>query len=150
MERQYCQVGNCVSIPLCLGFVHKLRLQILGLFWPPFPWLKALLNKIYQIYLVTLTFHEPPSPIAVNVVCEWPLWWKPIGRFPPWHHWQSIQYVRFYQLLWLLLGKFVEAGSLWNVIKRKKYLSHPFFENIIIKKGNMDFDIVASQSSCTS
>ena len=37
------------------------------------PWLTALPNKIYDIYLVTLTFHEPPSPIGVNVVCEWQL-----------------------------------------------------------------------------
>ena len=46
-------------------------------FWPflppppyPPPWLTALLNRICQIYLVALTFHGPPPPIAVNVVCE--------------------------------------------------------------------------------
>ena len=38
------------------GLVHKLRLLI----------------KIYQIYLISLTFHEPPPPIAENVVYEWP------------------------------------------------------------------------------
>ena len=58
----------------CKGVVHKLRLQI---FWPfltpPPPWLTALLNKICHIYLVTLTFDDPPSPMAVNVVCERPL-----------------------------------------------------------------------------
>ena len=51
--------------PLCKYLsvdVHKLFLQIFGLFWPPSPWLTALLNKICQIYLVTLTFHEPPLP----------------------------------------------------------------------------------------
>ena len=29
---------------------------------PPPPWLTALLNKICHIYLVTLTFDEPPLP----------------------------------------------------------------------------------------
>ena len=45
-----------------LGVVHKLRLQILAFFDPPTPWLTALLNKICLIYLVKLTFHEPPPP----------------------------------------------------------------------------------------
>ena len=41
-------------------------------FEPPLK-LTALLDKIYDIHLVKLTFHEPPSPLAVNVVCELPL-----------------------------------------------------------------------------
>ena len=36
-------------------------------------WLTALLNKICDFYLVMLTFGEPPSPLAVNIVCECPL-----------------------------------------------------------------------------
>ena len=62
-----------------LGLVHKLLLQILGFFWPPSLWLKALLNETSQIYLVTSTSYEPPSPIVVKVVCEWPLTWAQKG-----------------------------------------------------------------------
>ena len=44
-----------------------------GLFDPlPF-WLTALLDRICHICLVTLKFDDPPSPMAVNVVCERPL-----------------------------------------------------------------------------
>ena len=52
--------------------IHKLRLRIFSLFWPP--WLTFLLNKTCNFCLVTLTFHEPLTPpIPVNVVCERPL-----------------------------------------------------------------------------
>ena len=44
--------------------------RFLAFFYPPSPWLKALLNKICHLYLVTLTFHNPSSPIALSVVCE--------------------------------------------------------------------------------
>ena len=42
------------------GFFHKLRLQILDLFDTPNPYMTDLLNRIYQIYLVTLILHDPP------------------------------------------------------------------------------------------
>ena len=45
-------------------------------FWPfltPTPWLTAPLNRICTIYLVELTLYELPSPINLNLVCEWTL-----------------------------------------------------------------------------
>ena len=40
---------------------------------PLLPWLTALLNKMCNFYLVTLTFGELSLPLAVNVVYEKPL-----------------------------------------------------------------------------
>ena len=37
---------------------------------PPCTLVDSLLNKISHSYLVMLTFGEPPSPLAVNVVCD--------------------------------------------------------------------------------
>ena len=34
------------------------------------PWLTTLLSKIYDFCLVMLIFGEPPSPLAVIIVCE--------------------------------------------------------------------------------
>ena len=49
-----------------LGVVHKLPLLNFGFFDPPPSWLTALLNKIYQICLVMLTFYEPPPPLLLT------------------------------------------------------------------------------------
>ena len=49
-----------------------LKMSFYVLLCPPPPWLTASLNKICDFYLVTLTFGEPPSPLAINVVYEWP------------------------------------------------------------------------------
>ena len=43
---------------LSKGLLTKYNDRFLNFFHP---WLIAILNKIYDIYLVTLTFHEPPS-----------------------------------------------------------------------------------------
>ena len=62
------------------GKSQKVRLSsgcsqtMLADFWtfltPSPPWLTALGNKICDFYLETLTFGEPPSPLAVNIICE--------------------------------------------------------------------------------
>ena len=51
-------------------------------FWPfltPAPLLTAPLNRICTIYLVKLTFHELPSPINLDLICEWTLTLSSIG-----------------------------------------------------------------------
>ena len=48
------------KISFKIGALHKLAFTDFWPFLTPLsPWLAALLSNIYQIYLVTLTFHEP-------------------------------------------------------------------------------------------
>ena len=44
------------------GVVQNYADRFLNFFDPPPPWLTALLNKICDLYLVTLTFGDPPFP----------------------------------------------------------------------------------------
>ena len=67
MEQTYC--SSFISLQ---GDIHKLCLHIFAFFDPPPPWLTDLYHQSFQIYLLSLTCHEPHSPIAINIVCAWP------------------------------------------------------------------------------
>ena len=69
----YPQIHDLHFLYIKLGHLHNFSYKrgrsqtTFTYFWPfltppPPPWLTALLNKICQIYLVTLTFYQPPLP----------------------------------------------------------------------------------------